>query len=279
MFKDWLVLDEDELHIKELPGFLALKFPEEYPIIAEAIEEKNILAAVKRDQICYKKDISVEHKQKVIEAMHKIREYLDEGPNAKEMDQEFQDHLYTLIIEKAKKALDTGKNLIVDAWNPKTFERLEKYQIKVIHVLLHHPLGHSFSTFKKRNSIAKQVEDLREIRFWGQWLESIDSFYEFSTIKKDGYLSFVNYKDLEGIFNYIESETGPKHETNKNSVFSWREIDLIDLQLFKKKWLENHKFKSPIYLYPKHEYDLIITNDNEPDSLANRILQFLEENN
>ena len=271
----WKAIEGDVVYFNEFPKYLAEKFPEHYALIAKAFEEYNIFHAVERREYCFKEKVTEKEKTDAINAAEKIESVLNKN---KKIIEQFNNHLLSFILSKIDQAIKQEKDILLDIWSwDVAFTLSEKHpSVPVREIFVHCPVKQSFDFFKNRNKYAEKQNDFREKRFWGQWIASYCAYYEFSGIRKPNHLSLVTKTELEKIFDTMQQEVVQKREGQKKLHFSRQEMDLCDLERYKKECFANQENREEIYLYSKEKYDLVVINNDTPPKLALKIKKYAE---
>lgn len=248
--EDLVVVDEDSIMQRSYVDAVAVRFPDAFSILQNAVASENLYHALREKDVLYKKES--------IEASNSLKLIQDELNQdlpwriavSQGIDQE--------VLSQVKDALDQNKNVLLDSWYIKP-DRLaiEFPETKVVKVLLYCPLATIYQRFLKRNIEAQVKGDLTEKRYLRQLVGSFFSMYEISSQPLQP-LHEVTRFDLDQVFDEM-AMTLNGDDAFKKTVFTFEALSKRQFLEIKEIFL--HPFKDTeedLYLSPRDYYDIII---------------------
>jgi len=115
-FEDVAIVDEDEILYAYYPRFFAEKFPEEYQIILNGIDELNIFRATRTEDVLFKPTAFESDRISAKEAISEILRKLDLPCNT-HFKKEINNHIDSQFLQTIQSALHDGKAVLIDTWH------------------------------------------------------------------------------------------------------------------------------------------------------------------
>lgn len=270
----WVTIDDDVICMKEYVDTWRVSHPEEMKLISEAIDEKNIYMAIKRNLFCFKNSSP---KTVVKNAKIAIRAIQTSYKSSTDTWKNIPHQRIRAVVQKqVKEAIENNKNVLLDSWFY-TAEQIEKLfpYTRVVKMMLFNPLYLCLQRLEKRNSSSDIEADFREKRFKANVLRSFFNLYKLSD-SSYGSICSVDKETVLPFHKAIAQQLpcGYMRESSLTEI----EISREEFSTLVESFMEpfNNTDSHRLYIVPKVPQDCIISSANHtPTQLAAFVNQFV----
>lgn len=265
VFKEngWQVVDEDAWYYERFPSYCKALFPEDFEQVEHAVEHENILHAIMRNQILFKRGIAEDKREQATIAIKMIQTKMNErSPENEQIREDWHNTLRADIIDAIKQGA-LGAGVVVDSW---LLEPEELQAIRDIFPSLTICVYVSFAqlvrrTIKRNTAALLEGKCIESIRFFHQALTSFMNNFELShspenaidVLTKADFMHACNIVDL--CLSDSPTATGDIRLTTRGefSRESFKEYCFSILEQFDEQ--------DCVYVKPKFVYDYLVRTD------------------
>lgn len=261
------VIDLDSIYMSHVVDLVAETFPEEFDTLSQAVPPYNLYHALKRNEVLLKGE--------ALEALTKIQISL-EGPLGSSFQSTLRKKLKTHLLEQIEMAFEEGKNVLMNTWLPMGFIEEHFKSHPTVNVLVYSSLPAGFEMLKKRNRDALDSGNLSNKRFLGQLLSSFNSLFYLTMEEGEHSIGVNSLTELESVFEKARDEVVQNWNLKQETIFSQREMNLLDLANIKKEIIpEDAQGSIPLFIQPKKQFDITLCTQNK--SVEELVAQLFEE--
>ncbi len=253
LYPDWLLCSVGDM------------FPRLYLTMQKAISAENMVHALRRNIIMFKKQSTRHEKNDAVRDIDVIRKSF------------FKEHMITFRNYSHaffKESIQVKKHMICDGSHYRSFGELyEGHATR--DVLLYCPLHEIIKRTIHCNNNAFKVKQAGQHRFFNETLCSFLKLFGFSS-ESHGSIDIVHRNEMEDILKMIRSYIvcAPQKAQNPFIIQEFTFSELQQYESLLRKFFGNHSF---LYIVPKKKYDLVIhTNKIPPAACVDMIAQLID---
>lgn len=270
----WQLVNDDDCTMEVELAMCQKQFPEEYATIAQSIAPENLFHAIKRIEVFYKPETSVEQKRAVRAAIARIR-FINNKPGIYQKEERHRE-IKNLIKDRIHAALKNNYHVVNDSWVLTQADFAEFAQYDIIRTYYYIPLDLLITSLINTNRETLKTHNLKNRRSFWHILNSFDRL-----LSKGG----GEQKPLDSISreNFLEALARIEKNLPKTAPefrqFTHQEMTTQELDERRKKYLANIGTNKGMHLYPDLSYDIIIKKtspSDDPGIQAQKLLKHVE---
>jgi cytidylate kinase len=250
----WRMVSDDAIYFEQIAADLKEEFPEEFGLIADAIEAPNLIHAITQNQILFRTEVSDDRRTKAKEAILALKQKLSNSPREvahlrrERRNVRIGEQIIQTIINTAR-----TNNVIVDAWFLDS-ERINQLSTSftVTHLVAYSSFLEVIRRTMKRNCDAlMQGKDISNVRFLRQAVISFGCNYEFTHEAENT----IDCADKNMVTHALDLIGFGLQDTPAYGEFSRKELDEYRQDLMAKFAADK------VYVAPKYKRDAVIRTD------------------
>ena len=270
----WKVVESDALFSEGFVKLIKEIFPDEYKIITEAIDKKNLFWALKLRDILFEDSASEQHKIEAARAIDHIRKTLDD-PKNRLWYENFKKDLVPFTKQKINELALQGYNVLADVWGLDAdyydFHRKQG----ALFVILYCPFNVIIQRFFARNNKTYETKDSQPKRLFYYTLPSFNSRYTITNDTNEVFDVLTRKQAitaLEKVKKYLIQIDPPDTPL---PVFSRREMNLPEFKVYEYYMLSRFTSET-MYVAPRGPCDFFIRSDQHtPEECAQMLLDWV----
>lgn len=275
----WKYVEEDGIFYTEVLIHWENEFPAEFAVIKQAIDYKNILHAILRNQILFKSTANYAERLQAKNAISTIQDTLN-SRDKKQEDNSPTSWAATLRNQITQTIIDYAQEhiVIVDTWfiKPEHIQRIANKH-SVIHVVAYCSFPEIVQRTMKRNYVALiNGKDISNLRFFHQALKSFMGTYDLSD-NPDRSIASLDKEAIVHALDLVEVQLHNTPEaTGSSKTFTRGEFSLQEFQQYREDLLGKFTTQT-MYVVPRLPFDMTVRLDeNNPAVSAKQIIDFVE---
>lgn len=276
---NWVVFDDDDVIYSVVLQAIRQRFPREYSVLCEGIEEDNLYMAILRKLVCFKRQTPQEKRDDILSLLETMRKELDDPRTLDKWKQGIRQSLRARETDDIRRALFEGKNLLV-ADSSGTMDMLEELAqpSKVVKVLLYSSFQISFQRIIDRNAAAEESGTF-ELKRYFSFLPSSYCRLMKLVPKAAQACDTVPRREMEAVFDRIVERLEFVRPDAVPHSFTQYDFPEKVLRTWQKELLSPQGENQEVcHLTPKKKYDVILRGDRaSPEQLSHSLLEMLAQ--
>ncbi len=247
-------------------------FPLEIASIEKAIIQKNMIHALRRNIIIFKKNSTKTQQNNALKAIKKIQNYFT-GLSYHEHMKEFKKYSLVKIYESIA---SHDKFTIIDGcWYLNETDILPN--VKTYTILAYCSFGEMIHRIASRNKTAFLEKNIINHRFFKDGMVSFFKFYTLSSTK-DNAIDTLDKITVQKYLNFVELQLSNSNHFALDNEYIIQEFTQKEFQSYATNLLQIFQDQDLLYVIPKKHYDLILKTDNiEPRINTLNIVNFVKK--